>query len=459
MVDVVIARILSRYYYRSIYHGRVITLGEADVPGTTTYLFDAFWSCPNIIARAVKLAIIICILVVDWKIHSAFSRPSSEIFRTARYQFNASQEAWGDSPDKRDFQTVGYTWQKVRNCRVRPEDSDEIWYYSVAFDLEYGITIDPDGTINAPPWAKHIDIPNVLDNSTQCLSPDFVADSDVVKTVQVIGCSKLNRPSHCSFEAPAEGSISNSVNFDNARYEGVGLDLYGNFWWDSNPSLEGDWSRYKRPELFCIKFQVGLSGQTKDYSPCLLISIDEDNNNTLVEHWVYNSSINGFRRTYSGPIFNGVLKIGNVKRIDVLVDILPFLKSGVRWDTLSSILVADSMIYKRDEKSIVAFGKERIVTVLPGYTLVLLIILVFITVLSRIIICCVVGNHFGSKQNPIAGSPSTAREESRPTERSLTVRPTPVVGPKPAQQGKRTGPIHYESDRAGRDLESVDETY
>lgn len=458
MVDVVIARILSRYYYRSIYHGRVITLRGADIPGMTTYLLDAFWSWPNIIARAIKIAIIICIFVIDWEINSAFSRPSSEIFRTARYQFNASQEAWRDAFENRSFQTVAYTWQAVRNCHLRSEDSDEIWYYSVAFDLEYNITIEPDGTINAPPWAKHIDKPEVLDNTTQCLSPDFVADDFVVMTMQVIGCSELKRSSHCGFQAPAEGRISNTVRFDMGGFYLQGLGYHGKFYSETNPSLKGDWSQYEQPELFCIRLPLGLSGQSKDYSPCLLISID-GNNNTLVEHWLYNSSSNGFRRTYAGPVFDGVLSIGNAKRIDVLVDALPFLKTGVRWDSLSSILVADSMIYKRDGKTITAFGKERIVTTLPGYTLILLIILVSITVFSRIIICYFVGYDSRPHLNTTDGLSSIAKGESRPTGRSLTIGPIPVVGLQSAQKGKRFGLVHYKPDHAGRDLENIDETY
>lgn len=452
-VDVVIARILSRYYYRSIYYGRVITLRSADIPGITTYLLDAFWSWPNIIARVVKLVCLACVLLVDIEINSAFSQPSYEIHRTARFQFNASQEAWGDSLEDRKFTTVGYTWQQIRDCHQHSDDSDEIRYYSVAFNLEYNITVDLDGTINAPPYAKDIASPDVLDNSTQCLAPGLVVDKFAVMTNHVVGCSNLNRSSSCSFEAPLEGRAeigSETQISEPFLYKGSRL-LYGTVFTLENVSLTGDWSKYKQPALTCIRFGMGITGSFSFYSQCLLISAVEDGN-TLVELW-YRDVLTGiFRRRYPGPVFKGALSIGKTKRIDTLVDLIPLWKSGERWDSLSSILVADSAIYKRDEKTITAYGKQKTVTTVPVYTLIILAAMVFITILSKFIIWCTSREDPKPQLNTIDGLSSIAREEVQPTGRSLVVGPTMVVGLKSTQRGIRLGPAQHKHDFASRDL-------
>lgn len=447
MVDIVMARILSRYYYYSIYHGRVVTLRSADIPGVTTYLLDAFWSWPNIIARFIKIAIIICVLIVDININSAFARPSSEISRTARYQFNASQEAWGDSIEDINFVAVGFTWDKIRTCYERSEQSDELRYYSVAFDLEFNITIDPDGTINAPPNMTDIHRPDVLDNTTQCLSPDLVADDFVVPTVHVIGCSELNRTSDCRAEAPLEGSASICEECG-AKFFGHG-NYTGEIFSAVNASLIGDWARYPQPELTCITFRIGVVQPESFFSPCLLYSVLDDGN-TLIEFWIRDTVTGIYRRTFPGPVFKGVLSIGTQKRIDALFDSFSHWKSGLRWDTLSGILVANGNIYKRDQKNITVYGERKTVTSLPGYSVILLFIVVLSTILTRIVIHFKV-NDSRPQLNTIDGLSSIAREESQPTGRSLTSGATLTVGFKNVPKGIRFGPIRDSAEVIVRD--------
>lgn len=179
LIDTVFARVVCHLYYRRINAGIPILIQSADIPGVTTYLIGRFNSRTNVTILLMKLILLGCIFYIDLGI-TKFT-PTSNIFRTGTFVFNASDSAWLNG----QYRSVQRRSENVRQCRI--QDGEVTQFYNIAFDLSYGVILDDE-------MFPNISVPfhEVDDTTIECLSPDFITARYISPGISVIGCSQLD---------------------------------------------------------------------------------------------------------------------------------------------------------------------------------------------------------------------------------------------------------------------------
>lgn len=400
--DIALARTSSHLCYRRIFGGHPLELKSADIPGVTSFLLGNFWSATNIPLLLVKLVFLVFILIIDVEVNSESRQPTETITLTSRLGFDISTSSNNGTVRL----GAGHLWPIATNCRVRSDDSDEITYYSVAYNFNDKKTSSPLHSVDE----------NVIDSkSILCLSPKNVANESARPTVIISGCSPF-RGGRCTdlnpktiFERrpPADKDsrvqIKDTTGVDNLIYA---MREYYNF---------TIISEYPSARMLCVSVSINPKDPPNNYltyyDSCLLSA--NVSNGYLIENWIYNSS--SFIRHYPGVVFKNYLNISTDQSVSTAFHLL---KGGVSYETLSTFLIGYGSYHILESQNITNLGDTKTVSVIPVHSLVMSCVLAALCLGSYILVAIFLANE-RPQLNEINGLSSIAREENRPSGRSL----------------------------------------
>lgn len=423
IVDVVLIHIVSWMYYKRIHRGIPLEVRSAEIPGVATSLVGRFVSPPNLFAYLIKLALLACVFIVDLNIKSTLNRSRTPLTLTAKFVFDPSKDAW-DQAFKR---IVERRWIDSRDCRVIDQQSYNITFYAIAFNLENNEIIDDE----IVPADSDFTIKRINLSSVQCLAEDRVFPPDPSHIVaQVIGCSQLV-PSTCTNESviqlpadlrgnPADQTL---LYFEQGSAPmSYRLEIY-------NDDAQQIWPTYPSPQLTCLQTHAGIQNKTKGYIACIVV-VQFSNDTTLIERWDYDRGEGKLKRRYPGPVFRGRVEFG-VNRIAVYLEQFAI---SLNWLSFSEQIVADSTVYQllnknnADLPEIMRLGKTEILTTVPVFTVVLTVFLVIAAATARLAVVFSIGKDLRPHLNTINGLSSVGREENEPTGRSMQAGHGMVIG-------------------------------
>lgn len=417
-LDVVLARIVCSLYYRQIYRGRALYVKSVDIPGVTTFLLDQRFALPNILVLLIKLSLLACILLVDLNINSIVITSKTSHFRTGTFVFDPSDIRW---QGKRSV-AVGRQWEAMRNCHQINTSSAEIAYYALVFQLEGNVTVEEDLS------EDYQDFVDVNTSTMVCLKPNNVLSEDVQVIAKVLGCSQNFGPTMCEngtrvYKETSVQSVTNPYPYDVVSWEAGSANVSVKVWHIASDVLSPLFPEYNSPNMTCSQSRIGPTETSKRfYTGCVLV--DKVNGTTLIEQWRMDSQRQIMWRDYPGPVFDGDIDIGTIKRITLLENFF----FDYDWKRYSGSIVADSGIYQQVPKSFTQLGQPEIVTSVPVYAIALAATLVGFSILLRVAVAFTVGEDSHPQFNTINGLSSIAREESEPTGRSFHTGQSMTIG-------------------------------
>lgn len=415
IVDTIMSRVMSYYYYNTAFEGRQLQLRSADIPGVTTFLIGDYRSRANVAALSIKLMFLAAIFTIDLKINAAEGRREDRLKLSAYFKFNVSDAFWEPRNETRKSSVA---WRESHHCRTMGKD--DITYYSIAFNL-----LDNNASKGNEVSRKsfHKDVEFIDYNSIQCLKTGEVAPNDVDVNARVLGCSKV-KSSGCSYLESTTIHNHRTPNIPNH------VNLYTNVFFREDPAtykvfefempnLQESWSAYQNPFLTCIvaKFGPNLTHESEpERYNCLLIadySIDNKRNGTLVEHWtleltekshnkrqILKDNLIHLNRYYPGPVFEGKLDIGLQQRV-LLLHRLWHMHSRSNWATLSGYLVSSAAAFTPKDMEITKLSKTMEQTIIPAYVLFLIVLVTVVTILGSVVVCFKFGFNYRPELNNI----------------------------------------------------------
>lgn len=429
IVDVVLIHIVSWMYYKRIHNGIPLEVRSAEIPGIATSLVGRFVSPPNIFAYLIKFALLACVFIVDLNINSTINRSRTVLKLTAKFVFDPSDDAWNDDVFKR---IVERRFIDSSDCHIIDKQNNNITFYAIAFNLENNETIDDE----IVPVGSEVRFKRIDASSVQCLAEDRVSPPDPSHIVaQVIGCSQLV-PSTCTNESVIERSADLRAN---PADQTIGLMLQG-----TSPisyrveqydnEAKQIWPSYPNPRLICLQTYAGIKNTKKLFESCV-VTAQFSNDTTLIERWDYdrpegNLKQGNLKRKYPGPFFKGRVEFGRNR----ILSYLEQFAVSHNWASFSSQVVADSTVYQllsekgTDQPEIVRLGRNKILTTVPVFTVVLTVFLVMAAGAARLAVVFSIGKDLRPQLNTINGLSSVGREENEPTGRSMQAGHGMVIG-------------------------------
>lgn len=202
-----------------------------------------------------------------------------------------------------------------------------------------------------------------------------------------------------------------TVNFLITDYSSIAADIF-NFY---------NTTDYSQPKLSCMKqtFSSVFGSTTKKstINACLLtarVKRGDEPESTLIERWEYDEGKQIFWRGFPGPVFNRVLNVSEGFKAIILRELRGFNS----WESFSSLLISRAVIYRKDFENQIMTDSNTI-TVIPTYTLVIVIVFILATIVTSVIVHLTIAKDDRPKLNTIDGISSVTREEMEPTGRSM----------------------------------------
>lgn len=172
---------------------------------------------------------------------------------------------------------------------------------------------------------------------------------------------------------------------------------------------------YSKADVLCIRNRIGLTNvRYRIIESCLLTS-ETDNQDTLIERWEYDRRNGTLLRHFPGPIFQGRLRMADQQKALVLQN----LGTTFNWESFSSVIVADGVVYQANKTYVERLTQVGLVTSLPWPSVIAAISVTVLCIFFRIIIYFYFGKDGRPQINTIDGLSSVAREEHQPTGRSM----------------------------------------
>lgn len=404
LLDIVLARYVNSRYYRQVNEGRAIPIKSVDIPGVTTFLVGRIFSLPNLLALAVKLGFLACILIIDLAIDAEVIRPKTLQRRSATFDFDPAPAQWTDDT----YRIVERAWEISRRCRRTNTTTGEIDFYALSFDLK-GNQLLPSEVVNEEPLLEEY-IPFVP-GSIICSKPGAVETP--VPLASVVGCSQVLYPTTCqnftNDKRVFEWDIppTNQSNASQGKNYKLGFVIMP-------PEVSSQiWPEYPNASVHCLLMRVGDRVLTAVRRVMCMINVII-NSNTLLERWEFDEVSFTFNRRYPGANFKGEYDIA----LDRVLILLEDLSGNTNWESLSGSFIADTLVYRQVNQSISVFEEARTVTTVPGYAIGIAVGMVIVAVFSRVVVAFTIGKDLRPQLNSIDGLSSIAREEHQPTGRS-----------------------------------------
>lgn len=439
LVDVVLSRVTNAAYYRQIYRGKPIRVRSVDLPGITTYLIHRFLAPLNIAILLLKLAIIGVVFFLNLNIDSTIdpglncsTRPSTFDFDPTLFNLiNADRN-------------VSRRPQAVSACRdFDPATTDAIHYYKIAFETFYS-------PVTSELTGERLYNYDINDSTLQCLSPDSVTNSIDHRLVTVLGCSDLiasfDTQSKCTcsqtVERPFESEKVYFLSEDEQRtisFQGGSSIVELDYFRLSNDSVKYLWPEYYPAVVHCIISQMGIQGDVNrpKYRTCMIVRQRPDQ--TLVELWKLDftsESTGKFIRNCPGPVFKGSWNVS------VLSGIFSMIRyTDAPWEVLSSEIVGSSARFEERNSEFCSYREGRVMTTVPLSAVVVGGVLLGVSFIALVIVNIIFSKDDRPRVNTIDGISSIVREESAPTQKSLSYGTPVLLGLSSAKGGLRFGPL------------------
>lgn len=419
ILDIVLARLVCLAYYRNINEGKPVSVKSADIPGLSNYLLGQSLSPINIVALGTKLVLLGVVLAANMSIQTRGTKTNIES-RNATFAFDPTdneREVGGNYKVRRRLETS-------KSCFE--EDGDELIYYPLRFNLKNGTVLEgPD----FPAAENEKEMYDVDDATVVCMSPSQVGNYESMVTV--LGCTRKD-PGQCLTVISRNTTKDVSIDYEEGEtYSGEITHRYLNF---DEAGVRRLWSEYDNPVLTCLTTQIGVTknSESSKYSHCLLVSIEDEEDETIVERWILSPAGKGsskefdeFVMEYPGIRFKGKVEFGQLAAAQYLE--LPFPFTDYR--TLSGDLVAQASKYEYSPKSVELLVKvETPVTVIGYWAVGMVVGSILIVVLGLIITVILLRKDTRPRFNTINGLSSIVREEHEPSGRSYTAGESAVLG-------------------------------
>lgn len=446
ILDFILSRIVCAAYYRRINAGEALRVRSVDVPGLgQSYLIAPFLSPTNILATLIKIAFLACIFVIDLSIDTRVAIQETKLYRTSTFVFNASDAFWDNrDPTVRGLPVVRQ-FEQVRRC-VKVSDSDNsLSFYHLAFDLVPGTQAKVSRSTTYHAFYNQTKLYNrssfmylvpVNTTSIECLSPDFVTNSDVRVAAYVITCSQVPSPTSCkngtfvrrhahlrllsrmrsTQTVQVFQPTGTPTSFAMSTFQTKDLQMifpeYNN-------------SRTQNLQMTCARTHIGSSKSQEvfgihRYNACLLVAhvkgplavngyavSSHSLSYTVIERWEYDDISQSLIREFPGPVFEGYLDIGLVQCTKWLSRV-----GGVgNWINFASSIVADAMVYKSDDLTFTRRTKRGIVTVIPTISIMFILASFTLAIFGYTVVMYSSFHDRRPQLNTIDGLSSIAREE------------------------------------------------
>lgn len=445
ILDFVLSRIVCAAYYRRIHAGQALRVRSVDVPGLgQSYLIAPFVSPANIIATSIKIAFLACIFVIDLSIDTRVAIQETKLYRTSTFVFNASDTFWDNrDPTVRGLPVVRQ-FEQVRRCLKVSHSDNSVSFYHLAFDLVSGTQAKVTRSTSHHKFydqaklyrSSFMYLVPVNTTSIECLSPDFVTDSDVRVAAHVISCSQAPTPTSCRngtfvrrhAQLRSLSGMRSTQTVQVFQPTGTPTSFAMSTFQTHDVQMifpEYNNSRTQNLQMTCARTHIGSSRSQQvfgihRYNACLLMAhlkgpvamsnydaSSHSQSHTIIERWEYDDISETLIREFPGPVFEGHLDVGLVQYTKWLSRV-----GGVgNWINFASSIVADAMVYKSYNSTFTRRTKHGIVTVIPTISLIF-ILASFILVTFAYIVVMYSSRHDRRPQlNTIDGLSSIAREE------------------------------------------------
>lgn len=424
ILDMVLSRIVCLSYYRNINEGRPVTVNSADIPGLSNYLLGRWISPTNLIAIGAKLALLIIVLTANMSIKSRAFVERPEVV-TGKFDFEPSDKFMKDQNNSR----VEPRLESSKSCIREDPRSDELVY----FQLRFNLSDQPD---------PETDKREINDTSIICMSDENVSHQVIVATV--LGCTRVIKDDdQTCLSVTSQNHRKTAKNLTRSENPGfyVGKDITHTYVEFQKDEVELTWSEYRTPRLTCLSTNIGINSAiiSPSYTHCLMVSQDDDEQQTIVERWVLGPSINSsddvfreddFILEYPGVIFKGIVEFGRIASATYLQ--LPFPFPDYR--TLSGELVAQASHYvelkSKDQKldQLVRPDDNKTVTTIDVFAVGLVMGAIVIVIVGYVVTLLLLRQDTRPRFNTINGLSSIVREEHVPSGRSYACGDSAILG-------------------------------
>lgn len=427
LLDSVLSRLLSFYYYRKIYSGRPMRIQATNtILGLANSFLKPWHSLPNMIALLIKVIFVGSVFFLDLNIDAK----KIMVFEKQRYfgAYSANIDVFTGEEDSLGLKPFRF----IMDCKEM--DGDNGTYYQVAFNFTPNVG-DVD-TPNVEDVDSAIDlIPIYNESTTICLSPKFVKQPK--ESLVVLGCSELGRVNGtpCEYEARLSKNAT-ALSFFNLS-EGTASIIefsaktknyysYSRFEFNRSVviSIFPEYVDAEVVEITCLRTLMGLPDLVFT-TQCHLFVFR--NGETLIELWTYNEDSRNIARKFAGPIFKGKVTFLFKQKERIIWQ--SFVASSSNWQSLSDIIVFEISVFDDSQQTIEILTKEVIVSQIPSFSVGIVIAMVVICISSFVITSLTVDRTDNRPHlNTINGLSSIAREERDPSGASTTKGTTMVLG-------------------------------
>lgn len=417
VLDIVLSRLVCLAYYRRINEGQPISVRSADVPGLSNYLLGRSLSIINLAALLAKLTLLAVVLASNISIQSRGTRTSIQN-RDATFTFDPTDKYRNSSL----YHKVRRQPELSKACLS--EKDGQLIYHPLRFILRGDVKLEGSDITDDQ---SEQNMYNMDDSSVVCMSPAQVSDPQVL--VKVLNCTRASQQDCMRFlfsPVSKDGTFMQKNNRPEEKYEGLFTNMFVDF---DQDDVKMVWSEYENPQLTCLTTEIGSDGNGKPLarSNCLLVSVNESANETMVESWRLEetSTSTQFLLNYPGILFEGVIKLGRQAAANYLE--VPFVLTDYR--SLSGDLVAQGAQYQFEPQRIKAL--ERVddpVTVIGLWSVGMVIGSVVLVLIGYVVTAMLVHNDSRPRFNTINGLSTIMREEHVPGDREDCPSKSVVLG-------------------------------
>lgn len=422
LFDIVFAKLAALFYLRRIRSGKPLKVHSSDVLGLSTYLVGSYRTPINIIIIIIKLLLLSAIVFVDLNIGSDQVKITAPLATSGFFNFDPSADAW----DNGSFRAVERRFERVRTCKYRNPESEQIEYYALAFNVT-GLP-DEQTTLDTEITTNRTLIP-IDPGSEQCLGRNLVLDTSELRTARVMGCSRYLT----TFCRNGTVVVKDDVDLPflpGDRYEIFAVD-YGVITINyevrrfSDAAIPYFPSSYQNISFNCFRNIFGIMGIRMDiFETCILTASYNDGADTLIERWDYDRTRRQLYRFFPGPVFQGRFDVGVRQQILAVQHVV----EPRNWEVFSSTLVADAAVYEKKSMQVTRITDEVLVTVLPWSALIVTIVVGLLAISFRVAAIFFLGSDELIQLNTIDGLSSIGREENQPSGRSFKSGKHMVIG-------------------------------
>lgn len=460
LFDIAFAKVASAQYLRRIRKGKALRARSTDIPGVSSYLIGGYLLPINMIILLIKVLLFTAICLMEVDIEGRVIHNGDGVILNGNYVFNTSvqRDTWDD------YEVVEKQLTIARDCVLLNQSANTIEFYNTAFNL----TGDQLVTIGSTGFTAtdYYDAIPIRKDTIQCLSPEFVLDASVRRSLKVVGCSQVMGKTTCTNESvvsvpmviPSIQDARTMVNISLYTLDGTTVYttaiLFGEEdtrYRDSIAQLSND---YKDANSVCLFWYTGNDAQIEDQTGVLHCLVDvyfATTNSTLVERWDYNFADSQFERSFPGPLFEGNVRVP----LNMAAGLLRQYSAN-SWFTISTMLFSIGSYYqptdiKIDKLSSRVNGSEVKLRSAIGVGVFVLIAIVFRTVLKFTL-----DNDEWPQLNTVNGMSSVIREEREPSGRSLVTGQPTVLGFAEVEKSTiRFGPLHRQDTISKRTRDHV----